>query len=334
MNKICSKCKNEKPVIEFYKSKTGSLGFHAYCKKCCVEHKQEKTRLYRKSGYTVVSEKICTVCGATKGFAEYNRKSSSPDGLASNCKSCHSRVNKDLTNRNKETNLANGFQVVEFKTCCRCKILKPPSEFSQNILSKLGLQNDCRDCQAEKARNRKAKIRENNLTNGITCPETKTCWSCKEIKNPSEYRINYAEKDGLQRSCKDCQSNLNKDYRSRNKGLVVIWAANRRARILGLPNNFTKEDSEYALVYFDNKCSVCQEGFGKCHLDHWIPISDQTSDNPGTVPENIVPLCSRCNQSKNDSVAEDWLRRKYSEETCFKIAERITIYFNHLKIKA
>ncbi|KKM98736.1 hypothetical protein LCGC14_1154820 [marine sediment metagenome] len=47
--KICNKCKQEKLVSEFYKSKTDKGGYRWSCKSCC----REATKIYAKTGYFV-----------------------------------------------------------------------------------------------------------------------------------------------------------------------------------------------------------------------------------------------------------------------------------------
>lgn len=58
--KVCSKCRRELPISEFYKSESSKDGLYAYCRKCTSERKSEyyknnkeriktKTREYRKT---------------------------------------------------------------------------------------------------------------------------------------------------------------------------------------------------------------------------------------------------------------------------------------------
>lgn len=41
INKICSKCRTEKPSTEFYKQRRKPDGLHAWCKSCCAEYKRQ-----------------------------------------------------------------------------------------------------------------------------------------------------------------------------------------------------------------------------------------------------------------------------------------------------
>ena len=74
----------------------------------------------------------------------------------------------------------------------------------------------------------------------------------------------------------------------------------RLAQKAAIPATFTLEDWDRCLEYFGG-CAYCG-ATDDLHQDHFIPFS---KDGPYT-PDNIVPACSRCNHSKNDSDPEDW----------------------------
>ena len=46
--KVCSKCKRELPISEFYKNKSNKDGFECYCKKCVAEYDKTKKRKEQK----------------------------------------------------------------------------------------------------------------------------------------------------------------------------------------------------------------------------------------------------------------------------------------------
>jgi hypothetical protein len=118
-----------------------------------------------------------------------------------------------------------------------------------------------------------------------------------------------------------------------------ISVRNRRARKRGLPNTFTIEQWEQALNYFDGCCAICgrqlNDMFGefKAAADHWIPLSYQGDDNPGTVATNIIPLCqglNGCNNRKNNTMPNEWLKREFGKRKAKKIMIRIQEYFDSL----
>ena len=106
-----------------------------------------------------------------------------------------------------------------------------------------------------------------------------------------------------------------------------------RSRKRNLPDTWTKEHWKFCLDYWHHCCAVCgkqlRDLFGeiKPHADHWIPVSYQGEDNPGTVPENMICLCSKCNFSKHDYMPTDWLISRYGKRKANKILKRINGYF-------
>jgi len=114
-----------------------------------------------------------------------------------------------------------------------------------------------------------------------------------------------------------------------------IYDQRREARKRALPDSFTAEDWRRCLEYFNNCCAVCGRSQGLWHTisaDHWTPLS--ASNCPGTVPSNIVPLCSGqngCNNSKNKQKPETWLLRKFGELKAQEIINRINQYFQTLQ---
>lgn len=106
----------------------------------------------------------------------------------------------------------------------------------------------------------------------------------------------------------------------------------RRARENELPDNFTSNDWEFCLKWWNYSCAVCGRPSGESHIiaaDHWIPISK--SDSPGTVVWNIIPLChgrKGCNNSKGGKDPIEWLIKKIGEGNANILINRINEYFS------
>lgn len=117
----------------------------------------------------------------------------------------------------------------------------------------------------------------------------------------------------------------------RGKAVVAAYTHRREARKLNLPNTFTVEDYDYALAYFNGFCPVCEyplaDLFGKRkpHADHWIPLNSPNCI--GTVPANMVILCSECNLSKWANDPLEWLIERYGKRKAAKINQRIQAFF-------
>lgn len=123
------------------------------------------------------------------------------------------------------------------------------------------------------------------------------------------------------------------------KPIRVAASHRQRARLKNLPCSFTRNDWRFALDYFGHKCAVCGRSAGLWHTlaaDHWIPIA--STECPGTVPTNIVPLCDSakdgtgtCNEEKRDKYPADWLTEKYGKRKAKQIIARIEAYFDYIK---
>jgi hypothetical protein len=124
--------------------------------------------------------------------------------------------------------------------------------------------------------------------------------------------------------CKD----LSRRAYEKNPWRFKAAAARRKTRQKGLPYKWCVADANRAITYWKNSCAVCSTPFGLlaiAHWDHWIPLASPHC--PGTVPENMVPLCSACNQSKHAHDATAWLARDFPDSAA-AIARRIGNYFS------
>jgi len=147
-----------------------------------------------------------------------------------------------------------------------------------------------------------------------------------------------------------------REYREQNKDTILeyqrkyrktpqgrrfrrIASNNRRARKLSLPDTLTSEQWQYALNYFGGRCAICDRQlndiFGEftAAADHWIPLSYEGDDNPGTVAGNIIPLChgvGGCNNSKSNTMPDEWLERQFGKRKAKQIAAKIQDYFDSL----
>lgn len=111
----------------------------------------------------------------------------------------------------------------------------------------------------------------------------------------------------------------------------------RKARKLELPDSFTKSDWKRCLKYWDKACCICgrKQGSGfAIAMDHWVPLSDERDDNPGTVPWNIVPMCHArngasggCNNSKWIKDPVEWLVDYLGAEKAKEKLIEIETYF-------
>jgi Recombination endonuclease VII len=79
--KICSKCREEKNVLEFYACKTW---YQAQCKKCQGSRASKVFHAEKPTG----TKKQCRCCGNVKSCDEFSFSKALSDGLQSYCNSC------------------------------------------------------------------------------------------------------------------------------------------------------------------------------------------------------------------------------------------------------
>jgi hypothetical protein len=250
------------------------------------------------------------------------------------------------------------------KTCYHCKQQKPLSEFYKQSHSKDGVAGTCRLCVSLRKGHRGQRIQRQVPEGMKYCPKCEnTLPATTEYFHKSSYK-----KDGLNSHCKTCRTthyyDNHEEIRAKNRVATLDWRmrnlersrktsrdrfknhpeitriANHKriARKKSKPFNFTKNDWQRALDYFNHRCAVCGRQFNdlfgerKAAADHWIPLAN--SNCPGTVPTNIVPLChgiDGCNSSKNRTLPMDWLMKKFSKRKAEQINKRIQDYFAWVK---
>jgi hypothetical protein len=81
--KICTKCKEEKPLDQFYKQGDGLM---SRCSTCCKEIK--KRWMSNKVYVDPPQEKPCNTCGITKPISEFNKDRQAKTGIRAKCREC------------------------------------------------------------------------------------------------------------------------------------------------------------------------------------------------------------------------------------------------------
>ena len=234
------------------------------------------------------------------------------------------------------------------KRCSRCKQEWPATAeyFHRKKTSTDGLDSGCKKCAAELAReyyeaNREKVVesnREYREANREQIAEHKRANREHIAERKREYREanreQIAEYDRQYREANREQiAETDRQYREANPERGRAASARRRARQRGLPDTFTGEQWIQCLEYFNYCCPVCdnqlRDLFGnvKPHADHWIAISYEGDDNPGTVATNMICLCNDCNQSKWATMPDEWLKQKFGTRKVKQISARIAVYF-------
>lgn len=241
-----------------------------------------------------ITTKRCPHCGETLPITQFSPKGNS---YSSWCKPCR-RVAYPAK-KPKET------VSVIHKACTLCKRILPATAeyFHKSAYTKTGWNSQCKDCRRKHYYDNHEIIREKN---------------------------NAAVKDWTRRN-KDRIAKRTRIWGMNNRPKTRAAFQRRRARLLNLPFEFTGDDWQRALEYFQGCCAVCGRPQGLWHTlaqDHWIPITDPHC--PGTVPSNIVPLChgaDGCNNLKSNIEPSKWLRTRYGKRKAERIQQRIEAFF-------
>ncbi len=109
------------------------------------------------------------------------------------------------------------------------------------------------------------------------------------------------------------------DYQSREaRGL---YDARHRHLKKAVTDTLTLEEWQFAVAFFGGCCAYC----GKYRFlgeDHLVPLS---KGGPRTAL-NIIPACWECNNSKQATRADIWIRRKFEPVDSCRIINKVVAY--------
>jgi len=100
----------------------------------------------------------------------------------------------------------------------------------------------------------------------------------------------------------------------------------RHARNLNLESDFTLEDWQNALSFFNGTCAYCgkqQTFWESLEQEHFTPLAK----GGGYTRKNIVPSCKGCNSSKSNNDPYVWLVTKFGKPTGEQVFNRIQTFF-------
>jgi len=174
----------------------------------------------------------------------------------------------------------------------------------------------------------------------VYCADCKTTYSQayyhKDIELSRErsrvQTIKHREKNQLRRS-RNYQNyrRATIEWIKNNRDKVNTSIHKRRALKQGLPHDLPVGKQAEIISRFDGRCAICGRAESNSRiivLDHWIAIKSDAKNNPGTVENNLVPIChgvTGCNNSKRNQMPLDWLMRKFGDEG-YEIYTRIERY--------
>ena len=120
MEKPCSRCKEVKPLDEFYPDKRVKRdGRRSACKSCTRDYRN--ARRERLAGVEIPAEKHCPGCDQTLPADAFYRWSYSKDGLAGQCRQCRRVARAEQRYGISHAEVMNMFEA-QGRKCAICEI--------------------------------------------------------------------------------------------------------------------------------------------------------------------------------------------------------------------
>lgn len=187
MIKHCTSCQLEKDINKFHLNKRTKDGYHGHCKSCRAEYTERYYSIIKSYKKINIIVKTCVKCELIKHSNDYHKSRGAIDGLQPRCKACES-----LRFRKK----------VKTKYCPGCKNQKDIKEFNKHENRRDGLQPYCKLCKKEIA----LQYYYNNMSYLKIKIIVKKCYICGVLKNAHDFYKHKRTADGLQATCKACES--------------------------------------------------------------------------------------------------------------------------------
>lgn len=212
--KKCIRCEKEKPVSEFYTSRSSKDGFRNPCKQCLsVEYK-----IYNEKDYTSRTKRIlrnqelastgvleCSDCNTIKLVEEFYIRPEYKIGYSPRCKDCANKL-EEKRRESRRKRYGNNPAPKE-KECTCCHEIKPVKCFSKDYSRSDQLSCWCKDCSARNTREQ----RRSGMN--LSSSSSKTCSKCKTNKPVVDFRIKKNSPDGCVSWCISCE----KEYRLKHQ---------------------------------------------------------------------------------------------------------------------
>ena len=221
------------------------------------------------------------------------------------------------------------------KICTKCNrlLVANSMNFYKDKNNKYGVKAVCKDCRKKYGKqyyeNNSEYIKERNKQyNRKNMQEYNKQWNennrdCRKKYNKQWNENNRERRNELNKQWREANPEYNKQWNENNRELRK--KANHKRRALKAQNGgeYTLEQWQECLEFFDYKCAYSGAELNKdnTNIEHIIPISKGGTSNI----TNIVPALDSVNFSKNASDMLEWYKKQpyYSEERLNKILDWI-----------
>lgn len=213
--------------------------------------------------------------------------------------------------------------VIEAKVCAKCNEVKFLGDYQKHKAGLGGRESTCKLCRSGYYEDNKDQFVERYEVNKERIRKVQREYYNANKEQILEYSRQYYDAN------KEHCAEKSREWRDNNKGYFTEYARTwrrdnpekctlhknrRRARKKSLPDNFTIEQMECTIDYFDG-CALTG-ATNDLHWDHVIPLA---TGHGGTTYGNMIPLRGDLNISKKDANIFEWFetnrqRFKLSEE--------------------
>lgn len=269
--------------------------------------------------------KKCRKCGNDISDANKVRNKNYSDGIATVCSECNKDYSKQWRRQAKESGRfpPSDLNNVELH-CTHCGERLSESTATPSQTSPTGYASWCRKCTRLNARLYRKRIRNGLHTPTDTLGIQRVCYICKTpLTEDNTYRDMYAS-TGLGNACKSCKQERRKTWAKTHPEQAQSTKQKRRSRKRSLPSTLTAEEWIRCKDYFDCSCVICGS-HDYIQMDHWIPLSNPFC--PGTVAENVIPLCRKHNAQKNGQHPYKYLVQLFGVSEAKVIYDKVNAYF-------
>jgi hypothetical protein len=195
------------------------------------------------------------------------------------------------------------------RKCSKCGEFKPLSEMKKSTRPPFYVSSICIECNRlynrkwlennpNKQRERCREYRDNNLDKAR---ERSRIW---RENNPDKQRENNRI---WRENNQERRRELSRKWEHENQYKRSVYRQNRRAMKNALPNDLTSAEwLQIKYERFSGSCAVTSLADIKTDMEHFIPLD---IGHGGTIVENVYPMESRLNNSKNASNPFEWIQR-------------------------
>lgn len=274
--------------------------------------------------------RVCRYCGVWKPYALLKKGKHLPDGVDHLCMECHRIQAAKRYHEKREEILEKGRQKRQANP-------ERYREYDRRRSRQPERQSYRLEYGKRYYREHKAEIDAKNAKYAREHPEV-FLRSGKKWVAANRDKVNAKNRRYQKRHPENAAKHV-KLARLRHPETKKVSDQRRRARKHNLPDTFSAADQRRMMDYFDHRCAVCDRPAGLWHTiaaDHWIPLSDPNC--PGTVKENMVPLCHSqrlgddgCNNTKWKTDPVEWLTERFGTRKAKRILKRIEDYFRWVR---